>query len=422
MSARIPAVIGLLLILLFGVRAVFGVIAGYSLRKGVQLAESGRYEEALPLLELADVGFQRNEALQWRARTRISVWRRARALDELGDDPNAQLREAASDYLEAAAASPAVAWPWAGLARVYRNAGTDEAKRTGPSSVSRNVGIQLGLLQRAVERNPHDAYYRDELALAYRRLGLRDRMLDAVREAARVQPVFEHHAFRFLRPDDPDLLRVFSETAVAALDETPMVPRLRHLVSLAKLEHRRREYGAAEGYLHVALLEVGADLNRAEVHYWLGLSVYELGRLEEAERELRLAMEIDPAFEPAGLARIAEIQVRQGLLREALETLRKVRRLRPREVGHSLRFARISRELEDWPAASEALRWAIQLEPTRLSHRVELFEGQLRSGKTSAARRSLRELSKRSLPEAELERLRGELELRTRGPAVGATL
>ncbi len=406
MNTRIPAILGLILIVAFAVRAGFGVVGGYGLRKGVTLAEAGEYEEALPLLELADVGFQRNEALQWRARTRVSVWRRARSLDELGDDPQKLLRESAADYLRAASASPAAAWPWAGIANVYRNAGLDEAKRIGASAVARPVGIELGLLRRSIEASPNDAFYLDELALAFRRLGFRELALEAVREAARVRPVYTHHAFRFLRPEDPEIMAAFAEASKEVLGETPMLPRFNHLLELGKLEHRRGEYESAERLLNQALLDPAADIFTAEVHYWLGLVLFGQRRLTEAREVLELSAEVDSVFEPGAYARIAEIEYLEGDLSAALETLRRVRRLQPRNVQRAVRFAEIARELEDWSAASEALRWTIQLRPDRLRYRVDLFEVYLADGNTAAARRLLREIRKRQPPPAEAERLR----------------
>ncbi|ANM29050.1 hypothetical protein ABI59_04760 [Acidobacteria bacterium Mor1] len=407
---RLPAIFGVLLIAVFAIRAGYGVVGGYGLRKGVTLAEAGQYEEALPLLELADVGFQRNEALQWRARTRISVWRRARSLDELGDDPQKLLRESAADYLRAASASPAAAWPWAGLANVYRNAGLDEAKRVGPSAVARPVGIELGLLRRSIEASPNDAYYMDELALTFRRLGFRELALEAVRAAARVRPVYTHHAFRFLRPEDPEIMAAFAEASKEVLGETPMLPRFNHLLELGKLEHRRGEYENAERLLNQALLDPASDIFTAEVHYWLGLALFGQRRLTEAREVLELSAEVDPVFEPGAYARIAEIDVLEGELENALETLRRVRRLQPRNVQRAIRFAEIARELGDQAAAGEALRWAVQLSPNQLSYRIELFEVYLADGNTSAARRLLRQIEKREPPAAEMERLRRMLD------------
>jgi tetratricopeptide (TPR) repeat protein/O-antigen ligase len=393
-------------VVLFGFRAVSGGIAGISYPKALKLLDEGEYDTALPLLERSAVGFNRYDVLTVRSAVKGELWRArvSRPRDEEGLDE--LLRGGARDALTAAASNPVAALPWRSLARVYdwverRAQGRSLHGLRRPDGAPVGAGssgrIAVGLARRAIEASPNEFEYWDDLAMLLLGYGLRDEGLAAVRSSAEVQPAFKYHRYGLERDVPRYVLEEFAEASRRALDRAPLLNRREHLVSLGKLAHRLDDLERAEADFRAAIEEPGTVVDRAEARYWLGLTLTALGRLEEAEQELQRAAE-SAAMRRGAVVALADVAEQKGDLREALARLGEARRLQPRSLGYALRFADVARRLEEWPAATEALRWATVIQPTSEQAHVLLVELHLDTGDRSAARTTL----------AELERLTGE--------------
>jgi tetratricopeptide (TPR) repeat protein len=248
----------------------------------------------------------------------------------------------------------------------------------------------------AIEREPTQYVFRDQLAFALLAYGLRDQALEVVFESARVQPHFEMHAYTNLRPLPDDVVDAFAEGARSALGQTPLLPRVVHLLALGRLELRRGNARQAEQDLRAALEMPGTALNRADAHFRLGQSLQAQVRYDEAI-EVYLEAEENPIFEPLGLFQRARIAEDRDELEQALKMLRRARRLRPANVEYALSYARIAEEFGKPSWAEEALRWARTKHPENPRALRALVELLLRQGDRVGAD-EIRE---------ELERLQG---------------
>ncbi len=417
--------IATLLFLVYGVRAIPGLIGGFTYPKARQYIDEGEYERALPLLKLASVGFNKADALWWRANIRYGLWRRLVTSESKGSEQEQQeraaaaseeLRRASADYLEALAVSPVAAWPWAGLAKLY-----DAAERGGPTTreidmVGRERGswddlgreglIAVGLLRKAIERNPSDFEFRDQVALTLHGYGLLDEALEAVEASARAQPAYHFHSYRYIRSLPDGWRRAFADASREMLGRVPMLSSQRHLVALGKLERDIGRLERAEEDLRRAVEERTSGLHQAEARFWLAQVFKDQGRLDEARVEFERTAD-EPRFRVASIVALSQIYEEQGDLETALRMMSEARRLGPRNIGYCLRYAQIARRLEKWAPAKEALVWAILIEPDDPRPHVELVELLLQIDDISTATVRLRAYERRLGPLAtEAERLR----------------
>jgi tetratricopeptide (TPR) repeat protein len=415
----VSVILALALFTLYGVRAAIGWVGGTARSEGKHLADSGRYEEALPLLERGTLGLESTETLWLRAQVRLALWQDLRADGEEPEDLVGLLEAAHREYTEAISMNPASGWHWAGLGRLYHQRERLERFRHGVSlsmldlNPARWVGrpgrIAIGLTRIGIEREPTVYTFHDQLAFILLDYWLRESALQAVRESARVQPDYRFHAYDNLTPVPRDLLDAFAEASREALHKTPFLRDTLHLLALGRLEIRRKHFLQAERDLRAALEAPGDELNRAEGNYYLGIALAELGRDEEALEALVRAEE-HPNFRSAAVAARGRVAERRGDLEEALRLLRHARRLSPTKLSHILDYARVARAAGEWKKAEEALTWGTLIHPQDARPWRALVLTYTAAGKRVDAERALAELERIEGSEASTNRLRALLE------------
>lgn len=398
MKASLPAAaIGVLIAGVFVVRAFVGVPATWAYHAGRALREARAFEAAGPLLDRGALGDDRTEAL-WRAgRARLSLWDSLTPEQQEGPEGETALRVAAARFLEGRRASPSAAWFVGALGAVYVNREfvaqasrvTDLASLDrGPWELLGDDGrIAIGLTRAAIERWPASFELRDQLVLFLEDLGLHDDALRAMDDAARVLPDFRGHIQFTVESLPRDLVERFWSTA-RSLDpgDAPLLPRGMLLLSVGQLGRRLGHLEEAEQDMRAAMALPGTRVGRAEQAFHLGQLLIDAGRFDEADAMLGRALD-SPRFGPGvaeARARIAEKQERWA---EALEHLREMRRLKPKDVGVLLRFASAAQRAGARDQAEESLRWAILVDPSAAEPRTALIDLLVASGnKQSAAR------------------------------------
>ena len=372
---RSPIATGLavVLLLLYGGRTITGWIGGVAYSKGSRLASAGRLEQALPEIEKGALGPERAAMLWLAGEARLGQYQARVVEDATEEELDDLLRGAFSSNTEAITLSPASGWYWSSLADVYHQRERRFLYRFGRpldllgqdrwAFVGRDGRIALGMMRMAVEREPTQYVFLDQMAFALLDYGMREQALSMVRESARVQPNFGMHAYRSLDPLPDDVIDAFVDGARSALGETPLMPRVIHLLALGRLELRRGNPAQAERDLREAVEIPGTALNRADASYRLGQAMQMQARYDEAI-EAYLVAETDPIFESLGLRARAGIAEERGELERALKLLRRARRLRPAELDYALTYARIAAEFGKPEWAEESLRWARTMHPS----------------------------------------------------------
>lgn len=382
------------LLLLYGGRAITGWIGGVAYSKGSRLASAGRFELALPDVRKGALGPERAAMLWLAGETQLARFQSRVVEDATEEELDELLRGAFGDHSQAITLSPASGWYWASLADVYHQRERRFLYRFGLpldlvgqdrwAFVGRDGRIALGMMRMAIEREPTQYVFFDQMAFALMDYGMRNQALAIVRESARVQPHFGMHAYTSLTPLPGDVVDAFAEGARSALGETPLMPRVIHLLALGRLELRRGNATQAERDLREAVETPGTQLNRADAYYRLGQALQMQARYDEAI-EVFLEAEIDPIFEPLGLRARAAIAEERGELESSLTLLRRARRLRPGEMDYTLTYARIAVEFGRLDWAEESLRWARTRHPGDPRPLRQLLDLRLEQGDHSEA-------------------------------------
>ena len=385
----------------YAVRAATGARAGWAYDRGARLTADARHAAAIPLLDRAAHGGNRNEALWLSGEARLGYWDGLTREDRSAAGGQDTLRVAAVRFLEGRAGSPGSGWFTSALADVYaRRELESRAARTvdlaamdrGPwALVGIDGRIAIGLTRAAIDRQPNSFEFRDQLVLLLEANGLHAEALLAMEDSARVLPDFGAHPDFVFEGLPRDLVERFWRTS-RALDprEAPLQFRERQLLSLGQLARRLGYLDEAEEDLRAALSAPGTALFHAEDAFHLALVLVDRGRLEEAESMLARAA-VEPVFRPGVAetrARIAEQQARWG---EALDQLRELRALKPRDLGVLVGFARVAQKNGSLDQAEEALRWAIVVYPGNPVPRRALFDIFVAQGDKVEARRVLDE-------------------------------
>lgn len=385
----------------FAARAATGARAASAYHRGAALTANARHIEAIPLLDRGAMGENRTEALWLSGQARLGVWDTLAARDRSGPRGTEALRGAAVRFLEGRAASPSSGWSTAALGEVYaRRESVFRSGRTvdlaefdrGPWALVGDDGrIAIGLTRAAIDLQTNTFEFRDQLVLLLEANGLHEEALRAMDDAARVLPEFGRHPDFSFEALPRDLVERFWLTSRSlGPDEAPFQFHERHLLSLGQLGRRLGRLDEAEQDLRAALEAPGTALFHAEDAFHLGLVLIDRGRLDEAEAMLVQAS-AETVFGPGVAetrARIAEIR---GRWAEALEQLREARRLRPRELGVLLEFARVAQKTASWDQAEESLRWAILVHPQDPAPQLAMVEMFLAKGEKASARSALDE-------------------------------
>ncbi|HXV75834.1 MAG TPA: tetratricopeptide repeat protein [Candidatus Polarisedimenticolaceae bacterium] len=365
-------VVAVLVVAVFLVRAINGLVGGWADSQGRRLAAAGRLADALPLLDRGAIGEDRAATRWLSGEARLGLYQVALYEPETEEGLDELLARAFTDHTEAISLSPASGWYWASLADVYHQ---HERRQRSPDGlpleildqnrwtfVGRPGRVAIGLLRMAIDREPTQYLFHDQLAFALLDYRLIDAAVEVVGESARVQPDFGRHEYRRLSPIPEVVIDAFADASREALGRVPLMRQFGHLLSLGKLELRRGRAGQAEQDLRAALELPGTSLNHADARYRLGLALAAQSRHEEAVEVLREA-EVEPIFEPMALAARASIAEQRGELDQALALLRRARRLAPMELGYAMAYARLAIAVDrpDW--AEEALDWAVTAHP-----------------------------------------------------------
>lgn len=415
-----PILVAAAFVAFYGYQSLAGWVGGLAYSKGRRLAAYGRYEEALPYLQRAPTGLKASPAYWLAGQVRVGLWQYGLAEGRPPEELQQLLTSAFTDYTRAISMSPASGWYWAALGDLYHQRERIRLrKRPVPLEsldghlwglVGRPGRVAIGLTRIAVDREPNVYLFRDQLALELWEYRLHDEALDAVRESALVLPVYHFHEYVNMTPaTPPEILDAFAEASRAALDSTPFLRRNLHYIALARIAFRRGRPDEAELNLREALALPGEALNRAEAHYLLGRALAEQGRDEEALESFRISEE-HPKFRAASLAWQATIEERRGRIEEALHLMRQARRLRPRDAGYGMQYARLARRLEQWDRAESALRRVAKNHPDDPRPLEMLADLQLERGETVRADKVIEELAELPGTETAVERLRSRLD------------
>ena len=384
MTRWLTTAAGLAIAGVFVVRAVIGVPAALAYNAGRVLRHENQFEAAGPLLDRGIAGGERTETL-WRAgRARLSLWETLSNEKKVGPVGDQVLRVAAHRFLEGRRASPASALFISGLAAVYgdresiarsRRLTDLSALSSGPWALLGDDGrIAIGLIRAAIERSPNSYEFRDQLVVYLLSFGFHEEALAAIEDSAKVLPDFRAHPSFSATGLARDLQeRFWSTSRSLGPRDTPLMPFAMVLLSAGQMGHRLGHLAEAEQDYRKAMTMPVSSLMRAEQQFYLGHVLIDAGRFAEAEELFTLALR-EPSF-GAGVAEArARIAEKQGRWADALEHIRELRRLLPRDVGVLLRFAGIARKAGTEDQAEEALRWAILVAPDQPSPRLALVE------------------------------------------------
>jgi len=411
MNGRRALSLPLIVVLLggFGVRAYQGIRGGWELDRGHLERNRGNYEEAAPRLESAAVGQNVRTALLMAGEARLDLWeKQVRRRGALGADPQ-QLVHAARDFLTCRCVAPAARRHWKGLGEVYdamewmaRERRSEQAwvpREQAWAGVGRWGRVAVGVLKVALDSSPNWGRLHDRLALTLWNYGLDDDARMAVRDSARVLPIFYRHPYHKI-PELPDwVAEEFAAASREVLGQVPLFPRHGHLIDLGKLERRLGANERAIAVLEEALAAGGDRLRVAEASFHLGLAQVAAERFSEGQRHLEQALE-HPVFRVSALRSLATLAARQGDDATALGHLRRLRWEQPGELWPCLEFAVVAARMENWPAATESLRWA------RLKHSgdprpvIELARIHLAMGDRNSATSMAEELERMIGPAA----------------------
>jgi tetratricopeptide (TPR) repeat protein len=377
------------------------VASPYAVVAGAIVAGVFAARAAEPLIDRGPVGADRSEAL-WRAgRSKVKAWYGFSASERSGPQGDEALRAAAALFLEERNSSPGSAWSTVELGSVYacresasrlRRSVDLAALERGPWALVGDDGrIAIGLTRAAIERESSSFEFRDRLVLLLEENGLHADAVSAMVEAARVLPDFNAHPDFTFKTLPRDLIETFWRTARAlGPADAPLLSRDRFLLSLGQLGRALGHLDEAEQDLRAVLNMPGTTLGHAEDAFHLGLVLVDRGRLDEAETMLARA-DREPVFEPGVAATRARIAGMQERWAEALEHLRELRRLQPREQWVLLEFARVAQKTKSWDQAEESLRWAMLVHPEDPAPHRAMVEMFLAKGEKESARRALDE-------------------------------
>lgn len=395
------------LVAVFLARAGVGWVAGFHEIRGRRLSAAGHLEGAIDHLDRGAFGENRPSTLWLAGEVRLGLYQRELSRGASRESLEPILVEAFRAETAATSLSPASGWARASLADVYHQqerqqlyhhglpldmVGEDRWAFVGPAG-----RIAIGLLREAIEREPTQYLFYDQLAFALLDYGLTDAALEVVRESAFVQPDFFQHEYRRLRPLSPAVLDTFAAGSREALGRVPLIQQFGHLLALAKLELQRGNATTAEQDLRAALELSATRLQRADAHYRLGLALRAQLRYDEAIEHLVLSEE-EPVFRAAALAVRSTIADERGQLETALSLMRKARRLKPYEIGYALAYARMAVAYGRYDWAEEALWWANKTHSRDARPLRRLEEILLEQGKRQEASKVREELRRLEAP------------------------
>jgi hypothetical protein len=412
--------VGVAVVAIYAFRFAFGVRAGIAYARFASIPAGPFPERSLDDLSRAAVGIDRSELLWLRGETALGVYDAFREAHRPERDTRRILDDAAGSYLEAATLSPASGWPWTGLSGVFARAErsardrrvVDLGRLPAPawSHVGRAGRIAVGLVRKAIEREPTAFVHRDDLALLLYELGLREAAKEAIGDSARIQPVLVYHQGLDFSALPREYLETFAAASREVLGRISLQQPGPHHVSLGRMELMLGHPERAVADFTAAMREPIDSLTRAEAGYHLGLALMEAGRLDEASKPLEVLAR--KGYYPLQVAdllgRIAE---KKGDLGEALRRYEEARRLDPVDVvRRSIEVARLASKLGEHGRAEAALRWALVGHPESTAARAALVRTYLAAGERADAEVAWEDLRKEAGDTPEVLRLREQID------------
>jgi tetratricopeptide (TPR) repeat protein len=148
----------------------------------------------------------------------------------------------------------------------------------------------------------------------------------------------------------------------------------------------------------------------ADVHYRLALARLAAQQRAGARRSLQEALRINPRY-VAARVELALLDAREGMLGEALDTLRSLGDEHRVEEPRLFHDGLESLEHADWDAAGEQLRQALQLDKPGVKEVIEEFHVRMERGDRAGAARAVRGALQAFPSYADLHYLLGSAEL-----------
>ena len=241
----------------------------------------------------------------------------------------------------------------------------DQSGETRKAEVSRALGEERGRYN-----EPPDPWMDEVMDLCYDVYRLTVRA-DTERHAGRHESaglILERAAS--LAPGDPDvhMLRGFHQQRTGELDKA-----IQSFESAIRLPGHRSDayFGLARVFLmrrdHARSIQTARKglekfPDSVEIHAMLGEFLLQADSPAQAERHLNIALNRDPN-QPNAIKSLANLRLKQGLEREAMEKFEEVRKLAPSDVSSRVTLARHYVKRGAFDKAEAPIREAQELEP-----------------------------------------------------------
>jgi Flp pilus assembly protein TadD len=245
-------------------------------------------------------------------------------------------------------------------------------------------------LRRALELDPRQYDVRFELLAAYRALGQR------AEAASQLDLLWD------ARPSDP---RVFYMSALLATDRDDLNAAIRDFKEALSRDPTLLSAWQDLGLAYIKFkrwpeaIETFAELSKRQTDsvdaaYFYALSLFNAGRVPEAEREVRRALRLNAGVTEAHTLLGVILAARGDANGEASESLSQAIALNPRSFDANFYLGRVQYALRDYEGAVRSLRVAVQLNPRHAEARFFLGTALESAGESEAALAEYQELLK----------------------------
>lgn len=245
-------------------------------------------------------------------------------------------------------------------------------------------------LRRALELDPRHSEVRFDLLTAYRSLGDTAQALAQLKllEDARPTDARVTYIDALLASDRNDLNAAINGFREAIRQDSTLYGAWQDLgLAFIKLA---RWNEAVETFAELAKRQPDA----VEVAYFHALSLYNAGRVIDAEREARRALRLDAGTSAAHTLLGIILASRGGADTEAAEALTQAAALDPASFDAQFYLGRVQYALREYQAAAKSLRAAVGLNPRHAEARFFLGTALESAGESEAALVEYQELAK----------------------------
>ncbi len=115
------------------------------------------------------------------------------------------------------------------------------------------------------------------------------------------------------------------------------------------------------------------DPNQADIHYTLGVTLWQQGDFDQAANALRAAIQAKPDYAEAHYT-LGTVLKQQGKLQEAADSLREAIRLQPDFAGAHTTLAAILRQMGDTEGAAREGRLGAQISADKTNLQTATFD------------------------------------------------